>query len=303
MTRMALTETVQRLAAGGSIGFTPGSFARIGDVRPLLPKGTTVRVGWPSDKVTPDRLVATAVELRQQGMVPFVLFPARRIAGEAEGRDFLARLVGEAGVTDIQLVAGDREPPAGPFRDSLDVLESGILEDAGLERVGVAVHPGGHPLADEAELRRALRAKWAWSRRTGIPVRARSQVVFDAAAVPAWAHEVLWTEAPGMELEIGIPGPVAADTLVGYAERVGGEVALRELQRGTGIDPGAPTGAFDAGAAVVTLARWLEREPDAPVVGLMVNQFGGIRPSAAWLTALMRGAFTLSGESLTTHAD
>jgi len=300
---MALKETIQRLAAGGSIGFTPGSFAKTGDVRPLLPTGTTVRVGWPSDKVTPDRLVATAAALREQGMFPFVLFPARRIASEAEGRHVLRRLVGEAGVADIQLVAGDREPPAGPFRDSLDVLDSGILEDAGLQRVGVAVHPGGHPIAEEADLRYALRAKWAWSRRTGIPVRARSQVVFDAAAVPAWAHDVLWTEAPGMELELGIPGPVAADTLVGYAERVGGRVALNELQRGAGIDPEVPRGAFDAGAAVVTLARWLEQEPDAPVVGMMVNQFGGIRPSAAWLMALMGGAFTVSADSLITDGD
>lgn len=291
---MALAETLQHLAADSSVGFTPGSFKKLGDARRLLPAGTTVRVGWASDKVTPEKMLAAAGGLRAQGMQPFVLFPARRQASEDQARDFLQRLVNEAGVADILLVAGDREPPVGPFRDSLDVLASGILEDVGLQRVGIAVHPGGHPVADDAALRRALREKAAWSQRTGIPIRARSQVVFDVGAVPAWAHNVLWREVPGLPLELGIPGPVAADKLVAYAHRIGGDLAVAEVRRGTAIDPDAPAGNYDPGAAAVTLANWLAREPDAPLVGLMVNQFDQLSPSAAWLAALKRGTFTVT---------
>lgn len=299
---MALAEIVQRLAAGGSVGFTPGSFKKLGDVRPLLPAGTRVRVGWASDKVTPEKMLAAAGGLRAQGMQPFVLFPARRLESEEQGRAFVRRLVQEAGVADILLVAGDREPPLGPFRDSLDVLASGILEDVGLARVGVAVHPGGHPVADDAALRRGLREKAAWSQRTGIPIRARSQVVFDVAAVPAWAHDFLWQEVPGLELELGIPGPVPADKLVTFAGHIGGRLALAELARGTSIDPDAPAGTYDPGTALVTVARWLEREPEAPVVGLMVNQFDQLRPSAEWLAALKRGDYRLTAEKLVAPA-
>ncbi len=295
---MALAQTIARLAAGSSVGFTPGSFRKLGDARTLLPAGTAVRVGWASDKVTPDKMIAAAGGLKAQGMAPFILFPARRLHSEDEGRDTLRRLVTEAGVADILLVAGDREEPLGPFRDSRDVLASGILEDVGLQRVGVAVHPGGHPVADEASLRRALREKVAWSQRTGIPLRARSQVVFDVGAVEAWAHDFLWCEAPGLPLELGIPGPVDAAKLATFAQRIGGATAVAELQRGTGIDPAAPEGAFDPGAAAVTLARWLEREPEAPLVGLMVNQFDELGPSAAWLAAVKRGDFAPTEASL-----
>ena len=296
---MPLAERVRALAGAGSIGFTPGSFAKIGEVRTLLAPGTTVRIGWPSDKVTPDRLIATAKAAREQEMAPFALVPARRLASETEARDYLHRLVTEAGVRDIQLVAGDREPPRGPFRDSLDVLDSGILETAGLARVGVAAHPGGHPHADDAELRRALRVKQAWHERTGIRVRARTQVVFDAAAVPTWAREVLWAEAPSLDLEVGVCGPVPLSEAVAYAHRCSGELGVHEVARAEGIDPADPPDReFDAGRALVTLARWLETDPATPLAGLMINQFGGTERTCRWLSAVQAGDFEVDHDTI-----
>ena len=45
----------------------------------------------------------------------------------------------------VLLLGGDEPKAKGPFADSLEILESGLLRDSGIREIGVAGYPEGHP--------------------------------------------------------------------------------------------------------------------------------------------------------------
>src|SRR5215218_9110952 len=72
--------------------------------------------------------IETAIALRRAGYNPVPHIAAREMASQGALDDFLARLRGEAAVTRILLIAGDVAAAKGPFRSSLDVCASGLIE-------------------------------------------------------------------------------------------------------------------------------------------------------------------------------
>src|SRR5476649_35343 len=95
--------------------------------------------------------VDTASALRAAGFNPVPHIAAREMASVEALDDFLARLRNEAGVTRVLLIAGDVARAKGPFKSSLDVGASGLIEARGIASVSVAGHPEGHPYLDTAE--------------------------------------------------------------------------------------------------------------------------------------------------------
>src|SRR2546427_6951325 len=78
-------------------------------------------------------------------MEPVPHVAARRIENFAALDDFLARLSGEAGVSQVLIVAGDAAKPSGGLGSALENFESGVFEKHGIRTVGVAGHPESHP--------------------------------------------------------------------------------------------------------------------------------------------------------------
>ena len=57
----------------------------------------------------------------------------------------LASYRAEAGVDEVLIIGGGVDQPVGAFDNSLQVLETGLLQKHGIRRVGVAGHPEGSP--------------------------------------------------------------------------------------------------------------------------------------------------------------
>ena len=95
--------------------------------------------------------VETAAALRRAGYNPVPHIAAREMASREALDDFLARLRGEADVTRILLIAGDTALARGPYKSSLDICASGLIETRGFARLSVAGHPEGHPYMETAE--------------------------------------------------------------------------------------------------------------------------------------------------------
>src|SRR6202165_5698137 len=109
--------------------------------------------------------VETASALRRAGFNPVPHIAARESPSREALDDFLTRARGEADVTRILLVAGDVALTKGPFRSSLDVCGSGLIEARGLRSVSLAGHPEGHPYLQAA---RALEVLGGWRGRGGL---------------------------------------------------------------------------------------------------------------------------------------
>jgi methylenetetrahydrofolate reductase (NADPH) len=250
------------------------------DLGELLAPGTTVFVNHPGS-VTHHDIVAACVKLRRAGFVPVPHIAARRLASFTQARDFLERAAREAAVTRVLLISGDPAQPLGPFRDSADLLMTGLVESHGIGDVAFAGYPEGHPSVDRRILDTALRAKLALARRRGLAVSLVTQFGFEALPIARWVAS-LREEEVACPIHIGVAGPATVATLAKFAIRCGIGASLRALGRGQ-----AAFARILAEAAPDALIRALAQgeQPGAPIDGLHIFTFGGVRRTAEWIRA------------------
>ena len=168
------------------------------------PRGTAIYVAH-TPKATLDEVVATAVRLQQLGFRASPHIVARRVPSQQALETGLQHLA-SAGVEQALLVAGDLDKPLGPYASTLDIIDSGLLQNSSLKRLGIAGHPEGHKQVPDPVLLAALRHKQAFAARTGLKLHIATQFTFDADAILAW-DERLTREGITLPAHIGIAGP------------------------------------------------------------------------------------------------
>src|SRR5882757_842049 len=224
--------------------------------------------------------IETATALRRTGFNPVPHIAAREMVSQPALDDFLARLRGEADVTRILLIAGDVAAAKGPFKSTLDVCASGLIETHGFNRVSLAGHPEGHPFLKQVDALKVLATWRDWGRQTGIGVDVVTQFCFESAPILQWIGE-LTKENIDLPVIVGLAGPATPATLTKFALRCGIGNSMRALRGQIGrfgrllID----TGPDD-------VVRGLQSAPPAataPIAGFHLFPFGGLRKSADWL--------------------
>ena len=246
-----------------------------------LPRGTSVYVPFPPKARWPDT-TAVCKRVVEAGMKPVPHLPARSVRSAGELDEWLSALV-EAGVDSLMLVAGDRPTPAGPYPDTPTLLDSGLVADHGLRRLGVTAYPEGHPLVGQADLEEALRRKTEYARATGSELWIVTQFVFSPSPVLAWLART--TEAGRtLPVRIGLPGPVALTTLIGYALRSGVVASARALKRKPGIARLA--GRWSPTPIAMALARHLAARENTAAIDIHLFTFGGLTDTVEWLSSL-----------------
>ncbi|MBI3992009.1 MAG: methylenetetrahydrofolate reductase [Candidatus Lambdaproteobacteria bacterium] len=273
------------LLRGWSMEATRPRPAELETLRHILPAGAPLYLSA-LPQVPPEQLLAHARQVAAAGLAPVPHVAVRQFAGRADLQAFLTELREQARVRRVLLVGGDRDTPAGPFAASLQVLEAGLLEEAGLEGVDIAGYPEGHPLLPDEALREALRAKLAAARRAGLAVQVVTQFCFDADIILRWLRALRRSE-PRLAVRIGLSGPASATTLLRYALRCGVRTAARGLGRGLSLLEHAPDEAA-AATLVSALAAGLSAA-ERRDVSLHFYSFGGIARTAAWAQALAQG--------------
>ena len=271
--------TVRELARTASVEVPARQLAAI-DVSDYLASGTEVYVPYPPGAEWRDT-VAACVRLRRAGMQPVPHLVARTVVDANELRRRLVQLA-EAGVERLFLVAGDSPRPVGRYRDTLDVLESGLLVDYGFRRLGVAAHPEGHPQAKPADLERALARKAEYAATQGISMWIVTQFAFASAATVAWLDQCRARRFP-LPIRVGVAGPARLSTLLAFAARCGVRASARMAVRRRGAL--RLLGHYAPDAILGGLAHHRTDVPDTPLCGIHVFTFGGIARTSAWLRA------------------
>ena len=268
------------LVAACSIEISPRDDFAGERLRELLDPGRTVFVNYPGS-VTHHDVVAACARLRHAGFDPVLHIAVRRLASFTQASDFLQRAVAEAGVRGALIIGGDPDHPVGPFPDSYDLLESGLLERQGLREVLFAGYPEGHPRIATRTLDEALRAKVALARRQGLNVSLVTQFGFDATPILRWIA-ALRAQDIVCPVLVGIAGPATVATLAKFAVRCGIGASLRALARG---HTAFARILAEAGPDALIGALVAEEEPGSTIDGLHVFTFGGVRRTAEWMHA------------------
>lgn len=288
-----------------SLELSPTGLLKAGSVTarllPTLPAGT--RVYLPSLPADPPDAIERALALLRregEGVVPVPHIPASRVASvSALERQLCAwQRASSDRVREALVVRGDpsahhgtddasssREAAAtsaGPFDCSLDLLESGVLQGAGISTVSLCGHPEGVGRLSASDALAALLLKLQWAEASGVEARVVTQFCFDAEMTIAYA-EMLHSAAATADLHLGVVGPCQADLRLRMAQRCGVapphsadsvEVGGADAQGGEGW----PT------AYVRSLAAWQRTQVGpAAALALHVYPFGGLKRTLEWL--------------------
>jgi methylenetetrahydrofolate reductase (NADPH) len=237
----------------------------------------------------PDETVAYAVRLRRAGFEPVPHIAVRAFASMDALDCLLAQLAGEARVREVLVIAGDRDPPAGPLRRVLELIDGGILLRHGIHDIGIAGYPDGHPRVARHELDRALAEKILAAETTALKVHIVTQFGFDAAAIVGWIRRLrdFGFDTP---VRIGLAGPTSLPVLLRYASRCGVRASLHGLARHAGLLRNAF--AMSAPDAIV---RSLALEWTGNRLGDVrphLFAFGGLALTARWAAAVEQGRIT-----------
>lgn len=250
------------------------------DLPGLFPAGTRVYIAdlGGTDSQTQ---VAAARRLRHLGFEPVPHLAARRLTSKAALNERIAALAGDAGVSDMLIIGGGMTRPAGAFSSSLEVLETGLLDQYEIKDVGVAGHPEGSPDVPENVAIEALRLKQAFGERTGARVRIVTQFGFDPERAINWATSL---DRHGIDLPVhlGVAGPAKLTTLLKYAAMCGVGNSINFLKK-RALSLAALASSQSPETVVGPIEEHYRRKPDSAIRQIHVFPFGGIQRAAEWL--------------------
>jgi methylenetetrahydrofolate reductase (NADPH) len=228
----------------------------------------------------PHEVTVTVTTSPRRGLEP-TLELAERIAGHGYDvvphlaarhvvdRSHLAEIVeriGRYGATDVLVLAGDAEEPAGEFDGSLPFLRALAELGAPFASVGITGYPERHAfLSDEAAIASLLEKE-------EFSTYLVTQVCFDADLLADWVGHV-WERGVRLAIQIGLPGVVERGRLRRVSERIGVGESLRLLP--------PDGGKFDPTSLVAGLAEHLAR-PLRNVAGFHIFTFNDLEETERW---------------------
>jgi methylenetetrahydrofolate reductase (NADPH) len=276
-----------RLLRGYSIEVTTHNRSAVEECRAHVAPGTEVYVAFVPGE-THHAVAATAAKLRAAGFEPVPHITARSIASFTQLVDFLERLAGEAGATRALVIAGDLERPAGPYHSSLKLLQTGLFQQHGIRRIGLACYPEAHHRIETEELERALLAKLELLRGAGLEAWLVTQFCFEAAPILERARRLRELGVPA-PLWVGLAGPASRRTLWKYALHCGIGNSIRAL--GTRVDAVANLLARRTPEPILRELAAAERpDPGLGIAGVHIFTFGGVAGSAEWANRILTAA-------------
>ena len=283
-TESDLRERLSELLVAGSLEISPRELHRAAEVATVLPANSCVYIpSLPGLPLT--RTLDAIAAIRAAGLDPVPHVSARRIRDRDEFREFLKKAAAQYGVHRVLLIGGDEVKPRGPFTDSLQVLEHGVLSECGIREIGVAGYPEGHPRIPLNGLDRALKRKLELAAAQGIGVYMVTQFCLSPQRVVDYCAGLARTR-PELPVYVGIAGPTDPVALARYAQRCGVSVSLRAL-RNLGAGIAKLVTHTDPRDQLVALARYSVRRGQSNVIGVHFYSFGGAVQTARWMRDLM----------------
>ena len=274
---------VEAFLQGYSIEVMPRTAEKIPSFRDLLPLGTRVYIAHIEGTPIED-MVATAKRIAAEGYAVMPHFPARIIKDKDVLGDWIARYQGEANVTQALILAGGVTKPHGDFDSSMELLESGLFDQAGFTRLHVAGHPEGNkdidPDGTNLNVDAALQWKQKFSERSDAEMALATQFTFEAGPIIEWANAI---KAAGVDIpiHIGIAGPAKLQTLIKFAIACGVGASLKVLQK-RAMDVTKLLLPYEPTDVITQLAAHKAKNPDFNISHVHFFPLGGIKTNANW---------------------
>lgn len=293
--------TEQRLLANGrlpaSTEMSPKQVIEKTELLASIPTGTQVYV-TDLGNASEDTIVAAARTLTSHKLTPVPHMAARRYPSYEAFERRIHRLTQEAGVTEVLAIAGEAEK-SGPLTSSVALLETGLFDKLGIQKIAVAGHPEGAPDISPDVIREFLNRKHELAAQSDAEFRIVTQFGFDPHRVSLWLDELRdWGNL--FPVHIGVAGPAKMTTLLKYAAFAGVENSLNFLKKRGGAVVSMLSG-YDPDTMVEPLENRVVSQPSCQLVQIHVYPFGGVQKTADWLHN--RGSWSFQSPSSTLTAN
>ena len=227
-------------------------------------------------------------------MHPIPHIAARSIHDKAQLQTILKSLKDEASVDEVLIIGGGVDNPVGDFASSMEILETGLIQDHGISKIGVSGHPEGSPDIPADALASALAWKNEFAKKEGLSLYIETQFCFEAEQVLAWERDI---RAAGNELpiRIGIPGPATIKTLFRFAQISGIGPSMRFISKqAKNVAKLLTVQAPDL--LLADLAEGMANDKDCLLAHFHYYPFGGFAKTAAYASAVASGAIELKSK-------
>lgn len=289
----ALTDAITAAGKNWSIEVTPPGATKIESFADVLDEGTTVNVTF-LPGTDPKDTVDVAERLRGDGLNPVPHIAARSVQSKDQLASIVKDMTSRAKVDEVLVIGGGVDNPVGDFADSMQILDTGLLQDHGISKVGVSGHPEGSPDINDDSLAKALEWKNEFARKEGLDLYIETQFCFEADPVIAWEQRI---RAAGNDLPIrvGIPGPATIKTLLRFAQISGIGPSMRMITKQARNVTKLLT-VQSPHLLIAGLAEAMAADKESRIQHFHYYPFGGFARTAKWAEAVATGDFNLEAK-------
>ena len=288
---------------GFSVEVMPRTSAKIEDFRLLFHPQTKIYISH-VEGVPIEQMIETAKKITTQGFSAVPHITARTLQSKDQFENHLYRYSREAGVMNLLLLAGGARKQYGPFKDSIDLVQSGVLEKFSFESIQFAGHPEVNldidPNKGSENADKALLYKQKFAERNDTKVSLVTQFGFDPLLVVKWLFRI-HNLGINLPVRVGIAGPTKIQTLLKFAIACGVGNSLRVLQKkAKGISHLLTP--YDPKEFIDSFSNELARQPIPLFEGIHFFPLGGILPCSEWIKSNYNNASLKEKEFATNNS-
>lgn len=265
------SEIVRRLVRTANLEVIPmkGTDEKLG----VVPASTRLTITM-SPKFGLERTLQYVEIGRKAGHEVVPHLAARQVPDVAALKDFVGR-ANDLGVTDLYVIGGDAEEPAGDFTSAAELLEALQGVEHSLERIGVGCYPEGHPKIADDVLLDALK------RKQPMADYMVSQLCFDTDVLVSWLRKMRATGIT-LPLRIGLAAPMNVAKLADLSVRIGVGSSLSYLRKQHGFVRNMIFGKSYRPEKMLQKIGGDLASPELGIEGIHLFSFNQIAPSVEW---------------------
>ena len=241
-------------------------------------------------------ILETVEFVSNQKLIPIVHLPARTMKDLDHVRDFLKEVRKRTDSSKILVIGGGGDQK-GNIKSSLDILESGLLNDFGFHHIGIAGHPEGSPDINQETIDQFLNKKFQLSKLKNLDFELVTQFFFNAEPFINWC-EKLKAENIDLPVRVGFPGPASFKTLLNFGLMSGVGNSLNFLKKNSSKVSDLLTKTSND-EMLLDLSKYASS--NTPLKSFHCFPFGGFEKTCMWLNEVQSGSFSIENGKLLLH--
>ena len=241
-------------------------------------------------------ILETVEFVSNQKLIPITHLPARTMKDLDHVKDFLNEIRKRTDSSKILVIGGGGDQK-GNIKSSIDILESGLLNDFGFHHIGIAGHPEGSPDINQETIDQFLNKKFQLSKLKNLAFELVTQFFFNAEPFINWC-EKLKAENIDLPVRVGFPGPASFKTLLNFGLMSGVGNSLNFLKKNSSKVSDLLTKTSND-EMLLDLSKYASS--NTPLKSFHCFPFGGFEKTCMWLNEVQSGSFSIENGKLLLH--